>query len=66
MVASLLGQIEPFLRDGPCEVLAAPLDVRLPVGDEPDDRIRDVVQPDVVVVCDPEKLDEAGCRGAPD
>ncbi|MGF1613453.1 MAG: Uma2 family endonuclease, partial [Gammaproteobacteria bacterium] len=25
-----------------------------------------VVQPDIVVVCDPGKLDARGCRGAPD
>jgi Uma2 family endonuclease len=25
-----------------------------------------VVQPDIVVVCDQTKLDEKGCRGAPD
>jgi len=25
-----------------------------------------VVQPDIVVICDSRKLDEAGCRGAPD
>jgi Uma2 family endonuclease len=25
-----------------------------------------VVQPDIAVICDPKKLDEKGCRGAPD
>jgi Uma2 family endonuclease len=25
-----------------------------------------VVQPDLSVICDPAKLDESGCRGAPD
>jgi Uma2 family endonuclease len=32
-------------------------------ADESDDT---VVQPDLVVVCDPEKLGPEGCRGAPD
>jgi Uma2 family endonuclease len=59
-------QIADFLDDKPCEVYIAPFDVRLPKGDEPDDQIKTVVQPDIVVVCDPAKLDEAGCRGAPD
>jgi len=25
-----------------------------------------VVQPDISVICDPDKLDDRGCRGAPD
>jgi Uma2 family endonuclease len=40
--------------------------VRLPEADEPDAVIQNVVQPDVAVICDPAKLDDAGCRGAPD
>ena len=44
----------------------APFDVRLPLADEADDEIRNVVQPDISVVCDREKLDPRGCRGAPD
>jgi len=44
----------------------SPVDVRLPRTNEPDDAIVDVVQPDVIVVCDPAKLDDRGCRGAPD
>jgi Uma2 family endonuclease len=44
----------------------APFDVRLPEADEADDAIDTVVQPDIAVVCDPAKLDAAGCRGAPD
>ncbi len=58
--------IADFLDDKPCEVYPAPFDVRLPEGDEADDNIETVVQPDIVVVCDKSKLDEAGCRGAPD
>jgi len=49
-----------------CQVLIAPLDVRLPQGDEVDDRVDTVVQPDVLAVCDPGKLDDRGVRGAPD
>ena len=42
---------------GECEVLAAPLDVFLPSG---------VVQPDLVVICDPAKKSPRGVEGAPD
>ena len=59
-------QIVNFLADKPCEVYDAPFDVRLPEADEKDDDIETVVQPDIVVVCDEDKLDDKGCRGAPD
>lgn len=52
--------------EAPCRVYVAPFDVRLPKGGEADDEIDTVVQPDVSVICDPGKLDRAGCRGAPD
>lgn len=54
------------LAGKPCRALIAPLDVRLPKGDEADERIDTVLQPDVMVVCDPAKLDRRGVRGAPD
>ena len=44
----------------------APYDVRLPVADESDEQVDTVVQPDLSVICDKKKLDDAGCRGAPD
>ncbi|MCA9712927.1 MAG: Uma2 family endonuclease, partial [Myxococcales bacterium] len=62
----LSAQIANALEGGSCQVYAAPFDVRLPDGDEADDDVATVVQPDVVVICDPAKLDDAGCRGAPD
>lgn len=63
---AILRQLLPFFEGKPCEVHNAPFDVRLPVGQEPDDEIATVVQPDILVVCDQVKLDEKGCRGAPD
>jgi Uma2 family endonuclease len=63
----LFWQIKSYLRKGAsCKVYAAPFDVRLPEGDEPDDDVCNVVQPDIVVVCDFGKLDKKGCSGAPD
>jgi Uma2 family endonuclease len=59
-------QISNFLFDTDCEIFAAPFDVRLPEGDEGDDEIITVVQPDISVICNPERLDNRGCRGAPD
>ena len=53
------------LRQGSCQVFAAPFDVRLPVA-KSKDKTDTVVQPDIVVICDQSKLDEQGCNGAPD
>lgn len=55
-----------FLEDKECKVYYSPFDVRLPEGDEKQEEIKTVVQPDLVVVCDPSKLDDKGCLGAPD
>jgi Uma2 family endonuclease len=54
------------LEKNPCKVYAAPFDVRLPKRSKKNEDIDTVVQPDICVVCDPEKLDELGCVGAPD
>jgi Uma2 family endonuclease len=56
-----------FRRKGKCEVYHAPFDVRFPrKGETADNKIYTVVQPDICVVCDPAKLDDRGCIGAPD
>ena len=54
------------LEDKPFRVLVAPFDVRLPKSTEGDDQVDTVVQPDVLIVSDLEKLDARGMRGAPD
>jgi Uma2 family endonuclease len=59
-------QLHPYFRALGSRVFFAPLDIRLPEGDEHDDAIRNVVQPDISVVSDASKLDSRGCRGAPD
>lgn len=59
-------QAKQALRGKVCRALIAPLDVRLPRHDEADEDTDIVVQPDVMVVCDPDKLDRSGVRGAPD
>jgi hypothetical protein len=54
-----------FLEGKPCQVFAAPFDVLLPEGDEPDDEVGSVVQPDIVVYCDHAKLTEAAPEEPP-
>ena len=59
--------IEGFVRKGPCEMFDAPFDVRLTRSTgNGDAQIKTVVQPDIFVVCDRNKIDERGCLGAPD
>ncbi|MDR2364073.1 MAG: Uma2 family endonuclease [Spirochaetaceae bacterium] len=61
---ALSTRIYNFLKGKPCKVYAAPFAVRLnPLPDKRDDT---VVEPDLVVVCDPSKLDDRGCNGTPD
>ena len=59
-------QLRNQLDGKPCRPYIAPVDVRLPRADEADAAIDTVVQPDVLVVCDPAKIDRRGVRGAPD
>lgn len=60
-------QIANYLEGKKCEVYPAPFGVRLfeKDGDSPED-VDTVVEPDISVVCDKNKLDKYGCRGAPD
>lgn len=63
----LFRQLANYLKGKPCQVFAAPFDVRLSERTGlTDEKIVTVVQPDIIVVCDKSKLDEQGCNGAPD
>ena len=60
----LFVKLANFLEGKTCEPFIAPFGVRLfPKEDRTDDT---VVKPDIIVVCDPSKIDERGCNGAPD
>ncbi|MGM9511938.1 Uma2 family endonuclease [Larkinella sp. GY13] len=63
-LSRILGQ---RLKGNTCRAYAAPFDVRLTTMDVvTNEAIETVVQPDISVICDPAKLDEQGCIGAPD
>ena len=47
-------------RNGSCRVFHAPFDVKL------SDKPLTIVQPDIMVICDKNKLDGKRCNGAPD
>ena len=60
-------QLGNYLEGKKCEAYSAPFAVRLfeRDGASPED-VDTMVDPDITVVCDPSKLDDIGCKGAPD
>jgi len=65
----LSGLFYNAFRGKSCKVFAAPFDVRLldkNKSSRANQDIYTVVQPDLCVICDKEKLDEKGCIGSPD
>ncbi len=63
------GDIYSFLRHHllpKCKVFFAPLDVYLIHPGENWKETKNVVQPDLCVICDSAKIEEKGCIGAPD
>ncbi|WP_432673266.1 Uma2 family endonuclease [Flavobacterium sp. SM2513] len=64
----LAGNIWTILKGNSCNLFMAPFDVRLPItkNSKSDKEVYTVVQPDLCVVCDENKLDSRGAIGAPD
>lgn len=67
IAAELTRQLGNYLDGKKCRVYPAPFAVRLfeKAGDRPEN-VDTLVEPDLSVVCDPGKLDDMGCKGAPD
>jgi Uma2 family endonuclease len=61
IVGDVFFEFKRFLQNKPCQVFIAPFDVRLSRKGKDT-----VVQPDICVICDENKLDEQGCNGSPD
>lgn len=60
-------QFANYLQGKPCKAYPAPFCVRLVKGDEKQNEdIKQVVEPDITIVCDNSKIDEKGCNGTPD
>ncbi len=63
---NLCGVLYIHLKGKKCKMYNAPFDVILPVKGKDFMQSDRVVQPDIVVICDTEKIKERGCFGAPD
>ncbi len=61
IVVELVYSMKSYINSnhGSCEVLAAPFGVFLNDG-------KNFLEPDLVVICDKDKISERGCEGAPD
>jgi Uma2 family endonuclease len=56
-----------YLEGKSCEAFTAPFYVRIPRRSKATEKdIITVVQPDLSIICDPKKIDDKGCLGAPD
>ncbi len=68
LVTEISREIENYFKsnNGECEVYVTPFDARLVEEGDTDENSRNVVQPDISVICDKTKLDGRGCIGAPD
>ena len=62
LVMELAGTIREYIKKnhGKCQIYPAPFAVNLDADD------KDWVEPDISVICDPNKLTDRGCSGAPD
>lgn len=65
--AQIMRQLTNYLDGKKCKAYAAPFAVRLFENENDNSEEQStVVEPDIVVVCDRNKLDDKGCKGAPD
>jgi Uma2 family endonuclease len=66
ILGNLHFQFYGYLKGKKCQVKIAAFDVLLPEKNEANEDVMTVVQPDLLIVCDPKKVHEFGLRGAPD
>jgi len=59
--------LHEYFRGKQCLVFNAPFTVRLPLegGETDQDKNKNIVEPDLAVVCDKDKLDKCGYNGSP-
>lgn len=64
IVGNIFGEIRAFLGKDGCQVFIAPFDIRLSQEDDYNNP-NTVIKPDVLVICQKERIDDKGLRGAP-
>ena len=68
IIMKLSYEIEKYIQsnNGDCEVYPAPFDVILVSENQDAKDSKNIVQPDISVICDKDKLTDKGCTGSPD
>ena len=68
IITAILMELGNYIKsnNGPCEVYPAPFDVILKKDDEDVRYSKNIIQPDISVICDKTKLTDKGCSGSPD
>lgn len=67
LLLDLATELNQWFKGKPCKPFIAPVDVLLRERpDQPEDEVDTIVEPDLIVVCDPEKIRRNGIQGAPD
>lgn len=69
VITNLGGELYQYFHKKPCKLFYAPFDIKLYDRRKSllqDREVFSVVQPDLCVICDKDKLTEQGCDGAPD
>lgn len=68
IIMEIASEIRNYIKanNGSCKVYPAPFDVILKNDDENILNSKNIVQPDISVICDKSKLTDKGCTGSPD
>jgi Uma2 family endonuclease len=68
IISKIITELNNYItsNNGECEVYPAPFDVILVNDDEEVNNSKNIVQPDISVICDKDKLNDKGCFGSPD
>ena len=66
VLLDLARQFANYLQDKSCRVFTAPFDLRIPEANEKDEETINVVQPDIIIICDNSRLKKTGYYGVPE
>lgn len=68
LIMEISAELRNYIKSnkGQCKVYPAPFDVVLINENENENDSKNIVQPDISVICDKNKLNDKGCFGSPD
>ena len=68
LIMEISAELRNYIKsnEGQCKVYPAPFDVVLINENENENDSKNIVQPDISVICDKNKLNDKGCFGSPD